>query len=110
VYSHEAEHARWRRRERLIARRAERHPAIIVGVFIYTIVVEVGFSLQVAINAGGGWRRLCRSSCCRIFARATRGGAITAIPKTVDEAGLGWGYRARRCAGIRTPRGSPSIP
>jgi phosphate transport system permease protein len=69
-------------------------PAIIVGVFIYTIVVrKVGFSLRIGFSTLAGALALAIIM-LPIFARATEE-ALKAIPKTVDEAGLGLGLPRR---------------
>jgi phosphate transport system permease protein len=69
-------------------------PAIIVGVFIYAIVVrKTGFSLHMGLSALAGSLALAMIM-LPIFARATEE-ALKAIPKTVDEAGLGLGLPRR---------------
>ncbi len=69
-------------------------PAIIVGVFIYTMVVrKSGFSLQVGFSTLAGSLALSIIM-LPIFARATEE-SLKAIPKTVDEAGLGLGLPRR---------------
>jgi phosphate transport system permease protein len=69
-------------------------PAIIVGVFVYAIVVrKTGFSLHMGLSALAGSLALAMIM-LPIFARATEE-ALKAIPKTVDEAGLGLGLPRR---------------
>ena len=69
-------------------------PAIIVGVFIYAIVVrKTGFSLHLGFSTLAGSLALAMIM-LPIFARATEE-ALKAIPRTVDEAGLGLGLPRR---------------
>jgi phosphate transport system permease protein len=69
-------------------------PAIIVGVFIYAVVVrKTGFSLHMGLSALAGSLALAMIM-LPIFARATEE-ALKAIPRTVDEAGLGLGLPRR---------------
>jgi phosphate transport system permease protein len=69
-------------------------PAIIVGVFIYAVVVrKTGLSLHVGLSALAGAMALGMIM-LPIFARATEE-ALKSIPKTVDEAGLGLGLPRR---------------
>jgi phosphate transport system permease protein len=84
-------------------------PAIIVGVFIYTIVVrKSGFSLHVGFSTLAGALALSIIM-LPIFARATEE-ALKAIPKTVDEAGLGLGLPRRTVVlRILIRAASPSI-
>jgi phosphate transport system permease protein len=65
-------------------------PAIIVGVFIYTVVVrQDGFSLGIGFSMLAGGLALAMIM-LPIFARTTEE-ALRAIPKSVDEAGLALG-------------------
>lgn len=74
-------------------------PAIIVGVFIYAIVVrKTGFSMHLGLSTLAGALALAMIM-LPIFARATEE-ALKSIPKTVDEAGLGLGL-ARRTVIVR---------
>ena len=74
-------------------------PAIIVGVFTYTAVVRRdGFSLHMGLSTLAGAMALAMIM-LPIFARAAEE-ALKAIPKTVDEAGLGLGL-ARRTVVLR---------
>ncbi|HEY7120867.1 MAG TPA: phosphate ABC transporter permease subunit PstC [Tepidisphaeraceae bacterium] len=69
-------------------------PAIIVGVFIYAVVVRgSGFSIRLGLSTLAGAMALGMIM-LPIFARATEE-ALKAIPKTVDEAGLGLGLPRR---------------
>lgn len=69
-------------------------PAIIVGVFIYAIVVrKTGFSMHLGLSTLAGALALAMIM-LPIFARATEE-ALKSIPKTVDEAGLGLGLPRR---------------
>ena len=69
-------------------------PAIIVGVFIYAIVVrKTGFSLHMGFSLLAGSLALAIIM-LPIFARATEE-ALKAIPRSVDEAGLGLGLPRR---------------
>jgi phosphate transport system permease protein len=69
-------------------------PAIIVGVFVYTVVVRRdGFSLHLGLSTIAGAMALGMIM-LPIFARAAEE-ALKAIPKTVDEAGLGLGLPRR---------------
>src|SRR3954452_22223767 len=69
-------------------------PAIIVGVFIYAVVVrKTGFSLHMGLSALAGSLALAMIM-LPIFARATEE-ALKATPRTVDEAGLGLGLPRR---------------
>lgn len=70
-------------------------PAIIVGVFVYTLVVRRG-----ALGLGTGFSMLAGGLALAmimlpIFARTTEE-AVRAIPKSVDEAGLALGLPRRR--------------
>lgn len=70
-------------------------PAIIVGVFIYTLVVRrsgIALGLGFSLIAGGLALAMIMLP---IFARATEE-ALRAIPSTVDEAGLALGLPRRR--------------
>jgi phosphate transport system permease protein len=70
-------------------------PAIIVGVFIYTVVVRrTGFSLNTGFSMLAGGLSLGMIM-LPIFARTSEQ-ALQAIPKTVDEAGLALGLPRRR--------------
>ena len=69
-------------------------PAIIVGVFIYAVVVrKTGFSFQIGLSSLAGSLALAMIM-LPIFARASEE-ALKSIPKTVDEAGLGLGLPRR---------------
>jgi phosphate transport system permease protein len=69
-------------------------PAIIVGVFVYAVVVrKTGFSLHLGFSTLAGAMALAMIM-LPIFARATEE-ALKSIPKTVDEAGLGLGLPRR---------------
>jgi phosphate transport system permease protein len=69
-------------------------PAIIVGVFMYTVVVRRdGFSLHMGLSALAGAMALGMIM-LPIFARAAEE-ALKSIPRTVDEAGLGLGLPRR---------------
>jgi phosphate transport system permease protein len=69
-------------------------PAIIVGVFVYAVVVrKSGFSLHMGFSTLAGSLALAMIM-LPIFARATEE-ALKAIPRTVDEAGLGLGLPRR---------------
>ena len=70
-------------------------PAIIVGVFIYTIVVRPsGFSLHFGFSMLSGGLALAIIM-LPIFARTTEE-ALRSVPKSVDEAGLALGLPRRR--------------
>lgn len=70
-------------------------PAIIVGVFVYTLVVRrSGFSLGLGFSMFSGGLALAMIM-LPIFARTTEE-AVRAIPHTVDEAGLALGLPRRR--------------
>ena len=70
-------------------------PAIIVGLFIYTIVVRRGaFSLGMGFSMLAGGLALAMIM-LPIFARTTEE-ALRVVPRTVDEAGLGLGLPHRR--------------
>jgi phosphate transport system permease protein len=70
-------------------------PAIIVGVFIYTIVVRnSGFSLHIGFSMIAGGLSLAMIM-LPIFARTSEE-AIRAIPPTYEEAGLALGLPRRR--------------
>ena len=72
-------------------------PAIIVGVFIYTIVVRrSGFSIRTGFSMIAGGLSLSLIM-LPIFARTTEE-ALRSIPRTVDEAGLALGLPRRRVA------------
>jgi phosphate transport system permease protein len=72
-------------------------PAIIAGVFIYTIVVRnSGFSLGVGFSMIAGGLSLAMIM-LPIFARTSEE-AIRAIPRTIEEAGLALGLPRRRVA------------
>jgi phosphate transport system permease protein len=69
-------------------------PAIIVGVFVYAVVVrKTGFSMHVGLSTLAGAMALAMIM-LPIFARASEE-ALKSIPKTVDEAGLGLGLPRR---------------
>jgi phosphate transport system permease protein len=69
-------------------------PAIIVGVFIYAVVVrKTGFSLHIGLSTLAGALALAMIM-LPIFARASEE-ALKSIPRTVDEAGLGLGLPRR---------------
>jgi len=69
-------------------------PAIIVGVFIYAVVVrKTGWSLRIGMSTLAGAMALALIM-LPIFARATEE-ALKSIPRTVDEAGLGLGLPRR---------------
>jgi phosphate transport system permease protein len=69
-------------------------PAIIVGVFIYAVVVrKTGFSLHYGLSTLAGSLALAMIM-LPIFARASEE-ALKSIPRTVDEAGLGLGLPRR---------------
>lgn len=69
-------------------------PAIIVGVFVYAVVVRrSGFSMHVGLSTLAGAMALAMIM-LPIFARASEE-ALKSIPKTVDEAGLGLGLPRR---------------
>jgi phosphate transport system permease protein len=69
-------------------------PAIIVGVFTYSVVVRRdGFSLHMGLSTLAGALALAMIM-LPIFARAAEE-ALKSIPKTVDEAGLGLGLPRR---------------
>jgi len=69
-------------------------PAIIVGVFIYAVVVrKTGFSLHIGLSTLAGSLALAMIM-LPIFARASEE-ALKSIPRTVDEAGLGLGLPRR---------------
>jgi phosphate transport system permease protein len=69
-------------------------PAIIVGVFVYAVVVrKTGLSLRIGMSALAGAMALAMIM-LPIFARATEE-ALKSIPRTVDEAGLGLGLPRR---------------
>jgi phosphate transport system permease protein len=69
-------------------------PAIIVGVFVYAVVVrKTGVSLRIGMSALAGAMALAMIM-LPIFARATEE-ALKSIPRTVDEAGLGLGLPRR---------------
>ncbi len=69
-------------------------PAIIVGVFVYTVVVSrSGFSLGLGFSVIAGALALAMIM-LPIFARTTEE-ALRAIPRAVDEAGLGLGLNRR---------------
>jgi phosphate transport system permease protein len=76
-------------------------PAIIVGVFVYTVVVHrKGFSLGNLIPALSGYSMLSGGLALSIimlpiFARTTEE-ALRSVPKSVDEAGLALGLPRRR--------------
>lgn len=73
-------------------------PAIIVGVFIYTVIVRrSGFSLGMGFSMFSGSVALAMIM-LPIFARTTEE-ALRAIPRTVDEAGLALGLPRRRVIG-----------
>jgi phosphate transport system permease protein len=70
-------------------------PAIIVGVFVYTVVVrKSGFSLGTGFSLLSGGLALAIIM-LPIFARTTEE-ALRAVPKSVDEAGLALGLPRRR--------------
>ncbi len=70
-------------------------PAIIVGVFIYTVVVRrEGFSLGIGFSMVAGGLALAMIM-LPIFARTSEE-AIRAIPRAVEEAGLALGLPRRR--------------
>ena len=70
-------------------------PAIIVGVFVYTVVVRPsGFSLRVGFSMLSGGLALAIIM-LPIFARTTEE-ALRSVPKSVDEAGLALGLPRRR--------------
>jgi phosphate transport system permease protein len=70
-------------------------PAIIVGVFAYTMLVQRGaFSLGIGFSMVAGGVALAMIM-LPIFARTTEE-AMRAIPRTVDEAGLALGLPRRR--------------
>jgi phosphate transport system permease protein len=70
-------------------------PAIIVGVFIYTLVVRhAGISLGTGFSMLAGGLALAMIM-LPIFARTTEE-ALRGIPRTVDEAGLALGLPRRR--------------
>jgi phosphate transport system permease protein len=70
-------------------------PAIIVGVFVYTVVVRPhGFSLHVGFSMLAGGLALAIIM-LPIFARTTEE-ALRSVPKSVDEAGLALGLPRRR--------------
>jgi len=72
-------------------------PAIIVGVFVYTIVVRPGgFSIGTGFSMIAGGLALSLIM-LPIFARTTEE-ALRSIPRTVDEAGLALGLPRRRVA------------
>jgi phosphate transport system permease protein len=69
-------------------------PAIIVGVFVYAVVVRRdGVSLHMGLSTLAGAMALGMIM-LPIFARAAEE-ALKSIPKTVDEAGLGLGLQRR---------------
>jgi phosphate transport system permease protein len=69
-------------------------PAIIVGVFIYAVVVrKTGFSFHMGLSTLAGALALAMIM-LPIFARACEE-ALKSIPRTVDEAGLGLGLPRR---------------
>ena len=69
-------------------------PAIIVGVFIYAVVVrKTGFSFHLGLSTLAGALALAMIM-LPIFARASEE-ALKSIPRTVDEAGLGLGLPRR---------------
>jgi phosphate transport system permease protein len=70
-------------------------PAIIVGVFVYTVVVRPhGFSLHIGFSMLSGGLALAIIM-LPIFARTTEE-ALRSVPKSVDEAGLALGLPRRR--------------
>jgi phosphate transport system permease protein len=72
-------------------------PAIIVGVFVYTIVVRpTGFSIGTGFSMIAGGLALALIM-LPIFARTTEE-ALRSIPRAVDEAGLALGLPRRRVA------------
>jgi phosphate transport system permease protein len=78
-------------------------PAIIVGVFVYTVVVRNrGFSIGSLIPSLSGYSMLSGGLALAIimlpiFARTTEE-ALRSVPKSVDEAGLALGLPRRRVA------------
>jgi phosphate transport system permease protein len=70
-------------------------PAIIVGVFIWTVAVRpAGFSIRIGYSMLAGGLALAIIM-LPIFARTTEE-ALRSVPKTVDEAGLALGLPRRR--------------
>jgi phosphate transport system permease protein len=86
---------RWARFVRTLLDVMSGLPAILVGVFVYMVVVRrMGFSLHLGFSMLAGSLALSIIM-LPIFARTTEE-AFRAIPRTVDEAGLALGLPRRR--------------